>query len=141
MLLQVLPKSAPKSAPEDKESPKQPEASGSGAPTVRAPKRSKTFAELVAKPKEGGDASKGRNARKQRIGIVTSTAMDKSIIVAVRRRIKHPIYKKFIRRTTRLMSHDAQNECKVGDVVQIMETRPLSRHKNWRLVKVLEKTK
>ena len=82
-----------------------------------------------------------RNKRKERIGEVVSDKMDKSITVAVKRRVKHPVYGKFISKTTRLMAHDEKNECHAGDVVKIMETRPLSRNKRWRMVEVVEKYK
>ncbi len=82
-----------------------------------------------------------RNLRKERIGIVTSSKMDKSITVAVHRRVKHPIYGKFIGKTTKFMAHDEKNECGVGDTVKIMETRPLSKKKRWRLVEIIEKAK
>ena len=75
-----------------------------------------------------------RNFRKQREGIVVSNKMDKSIIVEVERKFKHPKYGKFLKRTSRFMSHDENNECGIGDVVRIMETRPLSKNKCWRLV-------
>ena len=82
-----------------------------------------------------------RNLRKERVGHVVSTKMDKSIVVQITRRVKHPMYKKVIGRMTRLMAHDPNNECKMGDRVHIMETRPLSKFKNWRLVKILERAK
>ena len=82
-----------------------------------------------------------RRLRKGRVGIVVSTKMDKSIVVAVQRRVKHPKYGKFVHRTTRLYAHDEKNECQVGDVVRIMETRPLSKLKCWRLVEIVEKAK
>jgi small subunit ribosomal protein S17 len=82
-----------------------------------------------------------RNKRKERIGEVVSDKMDKSITVAVKRRVKHPVYGKFISKTTRLMAHDEKNECHAGDIVKIMETRPLSRNKRWRMVEVVEKHK
>jgi small subunit ribosomal protein S17 len=82
-----------------------------------------------------------RNLRKERVGIVVSSKMDKSATVAVRRKVKHPIYGKFIGKTTRFMAHDEQNECGVGDKVKIMETRPLSKNKRWRLVEIIEKAK
>ena len=81
-----------------------------------------------------------RSRRKTRTGIVVSNRMEKSIVVEIRRRIKHPTYKKYIGRNTKLMAHDADNACQIGDKVQIMETRPLSRHKAWRLTKIIEKT-
>ena len=84
---------------------------------------------------------KNRGLRKTRTGKVVSTKSDKTITVACERRIKHPVYGKFIRKTTKLMAQDEKNECNEGDIVKIMETRPLSKHKRWRLVEVVEKTK
>lgn len=82
-----------------------------------------------------------RSIRKTRIGTVVSNKMQKSIVVAIERRIAHPLYKKYFKKTTKLMAHDEKNECRIGDVVKIMETRPLSKRKNWRLVAVIEKAK
>jgi len=82
-----------------------------------------------------------RNLRKTRTGLVTSNKMDKTITVAVERKVKHPIYGKFVKKTTRFHAHDEKNECTVGDTVRIMETRPLSKSKRWRLVEVVEKAK
>ena len=82
-----------------------------------------------------------RNLRKTRIGVVSSNKMDKTITVAVERKVKHPIYGKFLNKTTKFHAHDEKNECTVGDVVKIMETRPLSKTKRWRLVEVVEKVK
>ncbi|RMG30027.1 MAG: 30S ribosomal protein S17 [Bacteroidetes bacterium] len=82
-----------------------------------------------------------RNLRKVRIGQVVSNKMDKSITVMVERRVKHPIYGKFVTKSSKFMAHDENNECGIGDTVQIMETRPLSKRKRWRLVKILEKAK
>ncbi|MFN5346356.1 MAG: 30S ribosomal protein S17 [Bacteroidota bacterium] len=82
-----------------------------------------------------------RALRKERIGIVTSTKMAKSIVVSVERREKHPKYGKFIKKTQKFMAHDDKNECGVGDTVRIMETRPLSKLKRWRMVEILEKAK
>jgi small subunit ribosomal protein S17 len=82
-----------------------------------------------------------RNLRKTRIGTVSSTKMEKTITVAVERKVKHPIYGKFLNKTTKFHAHDEKNECTVGDVVKIMETRPLSKTKRWRLVEVIEKAK
>ncbi len=82
-----------------------------------------------------------RNTRKIRIGSVVSNKMNKSIIVAIERRVAHPIYKKYFKKTTRLMAHDDKNECGLGDIVKIMETRPLSKRKKWRLVEIVEKAK
>jgi len=82
-----------------------------------------------------------RNLRKTRIGVVSSNKMDKTITVAVERKVKHPIYGKFVKKTTKFHAHDEKNECTIGDVVKIMETRPLSKTKRWRLVEVVEKAK
>lgn len=82
-----------------------------------------------------------RNNRKTRIGIVTSNKMDKTIVVAVKDKVKHPIYKKTINRTTKFKAHDENNTCDIGDTVLIAETRHLSKDKNWRLVKIVEKVK
>jgi small subunit ribosomal protein S17 len=82
-----------------------------------------------------------RNLRKTRIGVVTSNKMTKTITVAVERKVKHPIYGKFVKKTTRFHAHDEKNEASIGDVVRIMETRPLSKTKRWRLIEVLEKVK
>ncbi|BDX38243.1 MAG TPA: 30S ribosomal protein S17 [Tenuifilaceae bacterium] len=82
-----------------------------------------------------------RNLRKERIGVVVSSKMDKSIVVAVKRKVKHPIYGKFVNKTTKLYAHDENNTCGVGDVVKIQETRPLSKLKRWRLVEIIEKAK
>jgi small subunit ribosomal protein S17 len=80
-----------------------------------------------------------RTHRKVRTGRVVSNKMQKSIVVAVERRVAHPIYKKYFTRTTKLMAHDENQEAGIGDMVKIMETRPLSRHKRWRLVEIVEK--
>ncbi|MDI1353753.1 MAG: 30S ribosomal protein S17 [bacterium] len=82
-----------------------------------------------------------RNLRKEKIGVVKSNKMDKSIVVAVMRKVKHPKYGKFVNKTSTFMAHDEKNECNIGDKVMIAETRPLSKSKNWRLVQVLEKVK
>ena len=82
-----------------------------------------------------------RNLRKERIGLVASSGMDKSVSVSIRRKVKHPRYGKFIKKTTRLLAHDEKNECGVGDTVRIMETRPVSKTKCWRVVEILEKAK
>ena len=82
-----------------------------------------------------------RSARKERIGIVIGDRMDKTILVAVQRQIKHPIYGKFIKKTTKLMAHDERNDAKRGDSVRIMETRPLSKNKRWRLAEVIERAR
>lgn len=82
-----------------------------------------------------------RNLRKERIGVVVSSKMDKSIVVAVKRKVKHPIYGKFVNKTTKFVAHDETNSCGAGDTVTIMETRPLSKTKRWRLVEIIEKAK
>lgn len=82
-----------------------------------------------------------RGRRKTRTGLVTSNKMEKTITVSVERKVKHPIYGKFLKKTTKFMAHDEKNECSIGDVVKIMETRPLSKNKCWRLVEVVEKVK
>ena len=87
------------------------------------------------------DAANKRGRRKTRIGKVVSNKMDKSIIVAIERKIIHPIYKKYFKKTTKFMAHDQNNIANIGDIVKIMETRPLSARKRWRLVEVIEKVK
>ncbi|MET4080824.1 small subunit ribosomal protein S17 [Pedobacter sp. UYEF25] len=82
-----------------------------------------------------------RKLRKTRTGLVVSNKMDKSVVVTVERKVKHPIYGKFVKKTTKFMAHDEKNECGIGDTVLIMETRPLSKNKNWRLVQILERAK
>lgn len=90
---------------------------------------------------EAQEATTRQTTRKERVGIVVSSKMDKSISVAVQRQIKHPIYGKFIKRTTKLMAHDAENEANEGDTVRIVETRPLSKNKRWRLADIIERAK
>ncbi|MCE4217725.1 MULTISPECIES: 30S ribosomal protein S17 [Aquirufa] len=82
-----------------------------------------------------------RNLRKVRIGKVVSNKMDKSITITVDRKVKHPLYGKFVQKTTKLMAHDENNECGIGDTVKVMETRPLSKNKCWRLLEVIAKAK
>jgi len=82
-----------------------------------------------------------RNLRKERIGIVLSNAMEKSIVVGVERKVKHPVYGKYVKTSSKFMAHDEKNDCNVGDTVKIMETRPLSKSKNWRLIEILERAK
>ena len=82
-----------------------------------------------------------RNLRKERTGIVVSNKMDKSITVAVKRKVKHPVYGKYVNKTKKLLAHDEENTCNIGDTVRIMETRPLSKRKSWRLVEVIERVK
>ena len=87
------------------------------------------------------EEKKVRNLRKERIGIVVSNKMDKSIVVAEKRKVKHPIYGKFVNKTTKFHAHDEKNDCNVGDTVRIMETRPLSKTKCWRVVEIIERAK
>jgi small subunit ribosomal protein S17 len=82
-----------------------------------------------------------RNFRKERIGVVVSNKMNKSIVVAVKRKVKHPIYGKFINKTKKLMAQDEENKCNIGDTVRISETRPLSKNKTWRLIEIIERAK
>ncbi len=82
-----------------------------------------------------------RNVRRKLVGVVVSNKMEKSITIAVHTKAKHPIYGKFVNKTSKFMAHDEKNECKIGDVVRIMETRPLSKNKNWRLVEIIERAK
>ena len=82
-----------------------------------------------------------RNLRKEKTGVVTSNKMNKSIVVAVMRKVKHPKYGKFVNKTSKFVAHDEKNECNIGDTVTIMETRPLSKTKNWRLVTIVERVK
>ncbi len=82
-----------------------------------------------------------RSLRKTRVGVVISDKMDKTVVVAVETRVKHPLYKKFIKSTKKFKAHDEENVCGVGDKVEIMETRPLSKDKNWRLLNIIEKAK
>ena len=82
-----------------------------------------------------------RNIRKERIGVVTCNKMDKSIVVSVVKRVKHPMYGKFVLQTKKFVAHDEKNDCNIGDTVRIMETRPLSKTKCWRLVEIIERAK
>ncbi len=82
-----------------------------------------------------------RNLRKERIGVVTSNKMEKSIVIAVERKVKHPKYGKFVKQTKKFYAHDEKNECNIGDTVKIMETKPLSKLKRWRLVEIVERAK
>ncbi len=82
-----------------------------------------------------------RNLRKTRVGVVISDKMDKTCVIAVETKVKHPLYKKYILRTKKLKVHDENNECGVGDKIEVMETRPLSKDKNWRLLNIIEKAK
>ena len=85
--------------------------------------------------------SEGRGMRKTRVGVVVSDKMDKTITVAVKYRVRHPLYGKIMNRTTKIKAHDEKNECGIGDTVRVMETRPLSHDKRWRLVEIIEKAK
>ncbi len=82
-----------------------------------------------------------RNLRKELVGVVVSNKMEKSIVIAVKRKEKHPIYGKFLNRTSKFAAHDEKNDCNIGDTVKIMETRPLSKNKRWRLVEIVERAK
>lgn len=82
-----------------------------------------------------------RNLRKEKIGVVVSNKMNKTVLIAVKRKVKHPIYGKFVNKTTKFFAHDEENTCKIGDTIRIMETRPLSKNKRWRLVEIIERAK
>ncbi len=82
-----------------------------------------------------------RNTRRERIGVVVSNSMEKSIVITVNQKVKHPIYGKFVNKTSRFMAHDEENSCNVGDTVKVSETRPLSKNKRWRLVEIIERAK
>lgn len=82
-----------------------------------------------------------RNLRKERVGLVVSNKMDKSIVVQIVRKYRHPVYGKFVRKSNKFVAHDEKNDCNIGDTVKIMETRPLSKRKNWRLVEIIERAK
>ena len=82
-----------------------------------------------------------RNLRKERIGVVTSNKMEKSIVVSIERKVKHELYGKFLKKTSKFTAHDEKNDCNIGDTVKIMESRPLSKIKNWRLVEIIERAK
>ena len=82
-----------------------------------------------------------RGLRKTRVGIVVSDKMDKTITIAIERKVPHPIYRKYFKKTTKLMAHDEKSECRVGDKVKAMETRPLSKNKRWRIIEIVEKAK
>jgi small subunit ribosomal protein S17 len=82
-----------------------------------------------------------RSTRRERIGVVVSSNMEKSIVISVKQKLKHPIYGKFVNKTSKFMAHDEENTCNVGDTVKISETRPLSKNKRWRLVEIIERAK
>ncbi|MFN4033290.1 MAG: 30S ribosomal protein S17 [Fimbriimonadales bacterium] len=92
-----------------------------------------------AAPQATGELAPYKGRRKVRVGVVVSDKMDKTVVVAVMRSYRHPVYRKTIRRTKKYMAHDEQNACRVGDRVEIVETRPLSRHKRWRVRQILER--
>jgi small subunit ribosomal protein S17 len=108
-------------------------------PAAAAPEQPKTT--VASTPATGAKAESERNARKERIGRVTSNKMQKTITVAIDRKVKHPMYGKFMNKTKKLTVHDEKNECGIGDTVRVMETRPLSKNKRWRLVEIIEKAK
>jgi len=85
--------------------------------------------------------NKVRNLRKERIGVVVSNKMDKTVVIAEKKKMKHPIYGKFVNKTTKFHAHDEKNDCNIGDLVRIMETRPMSKSKRWRLVEIIERAK
>ena len=87
------------------------------------------------------EENKVRNLRKERVGVVVSNKMEKTIVVAEKRKVKHPVYGKFVNKTTKFYAHDDTNTCNIGDTVKIMETRPLSKKKCWRLVEIIERAK
>lgn len=107
-------------------------------PTVAATTEQPTVA---APASNQAESTSERNARKERIGRVTSNKMQKTITVAIDRKVKHPLYHKFQTKTKKLTVHDENNECGIGDTVRVMETRPLSKNKRWRLVEIIEKAK
>lgn len=108
-------------------------------PVDVAPEQPQTT--VAAAPSTGDKAGSERNARKERIGRVTSNKMQKTITVAIDRKVKHPMYGKFMNKTKKLTVHDEKNECGIGDTVRVMETRPLSKNKRWRLIEIIEKAK
>lgn len=93
------------------------------------------------RPDEGADKAVERNARKERIGVVESDKMDKTITVSVRRQMKHPMYGKYMERSSTFMVHDEEDEAREGDTVRVMETRPISKNKRWRLLEIIERAK
>jgi small subunit ribosomal protein S17 len=111
------------------------------APEAQVAEETNVPEEAVDGPPPAEIVDEGRNARKERVGLVISDKMDKTITVAIERQVKHPIYGKFIKQTTKLMAHDETNDAGAGDTVRIMEMRPMSKHKRWRLVEILERAK
>ena len=112
-------------------------------PVAETPTMTEKSAAAVAAKTEatGEEKASERNARKERIGKVTSDKMQKTITVAIERKVKHPLYGKFQKKTKKLTVHDENNDCGIGDTVRVMETRPLSKNKRWRLVEIIEKAK
>ena len=108
------------------------------APIAEAQEKQQTTAVVSS---TGTKAESERNARKERIGRVTSNKMQKTITIAIDRKVKHPMYGKFMNKTKKLTVHDEKNECGIGDTVRVMETRPLSKNKRWRLVEIIERAK
>jgi small subunit ribosomal protein S17 len=99
------------------------------------------MAELTKREEGQATAGSERNSRKTRIGMVVSDKMAKTVVVSIERRVQHPVYGKMVRRTKKLKAHDEQNEAKTGDTVRIMETRPLSKDKRWRVVEIIERAR
>ncbi len=111
-------------------------------PAAAVSRPAQTSAKSVAKTEEATEEETDHVAyRKQRVGLVTSNKMDKTIAVEIQRRLQHPIYGKYVKKSKKLIAHDEANECSIGDTVRVEETRPLSRRKRWRLVEVIEKVK
>lgn len=126
---------------EELATPANPEAAQPVAEMPDAEASEQTQVIPVAAQPTGAKTESGRNARKERIGRVTSNKMQKTITVAIDRKVKHPMYGKFMNKTKKLTVHDEKNECGIGDTVRVMETRPLSKNKRWRLVEIIEKAK
>ena len=126
---------------EEVSTPENVEATQPVAETPVAEASEQPQATAPSTPATGAKAESERNARKERIGRVTSNKMQKTITVAVDRKVKHPMYGKFMNKTKKLTVHDEKNECGIGDTVRVMETRPLSKNKRWRLVEIIERAK
>lgn len=145
----VIGSDAETDASEAKEEPQSEEVKASEQDAAPAPPAAKESAAVAAAPAVVGtyseadvaDSNGKRNERKTRDGIVVSNKMDKTISVAIERRLQHPIYGKYVKKTKKLIAHDEENQCQIGDIVRVMECRPLSRRKRWRLISVLEKAK
>lgn len=108
---------------------------------AQAAEATNTPQEAIDGPPPAQIADEGRNARKERVGVVISDKMDKTVTVAIQRQVKHPMYGKYIKKTTKLMAHDEKNDAGAGDTVRIMEMRPMSKNKRWRLVEIIERAK